>query len=73
MNEEEIQRSIELLRERRRHLGEIREYRPQRGGKKSATSSMPDRDVADIFSNMIQPAEEAGTEIPTPSEEGGGS
>lgn len=57
MNEEEIKNSIELLRARRQHIGELRDYKPQRGKGKS-TPKEPDKDVADTFSDLIQAAEE---------------
>lgn len=56
MNEEEIKNSIELLRARRQSLGELRDYKPQRG-KKSAPKE-PDKDVGETFSDLIQVADE---------------
>lgn len=52
MNEEEIKNSIELLRARRQSVGELRDYKPQRGGKK--TPAKPDVDVGETFAGLIQ-------------------
>lgn len=52
MNEEEIKNSLELLRARRQHLGELRDYKPQRGKAKAAKE--PDKDIGDTFSDLIK-------------------
>jgi hypothetical protein len=60
MNEEQIKQSLELLRARRQSLGELRDYKPQRSGKKASAPKEPEKDVEDTFSDLIQaaPAEE---------------
>jgi len=56
VNEEQVKQSIELLRARRQSMGELRDYKPQKGGKKS-TPKAPDVDVEETFGNLIQPAD----------------
>ena len=58
MTDEELSNSIQLLRDRRKHLGDLRDYKPQRSGKKTPKASEPERDVADVFSDLIKPAED---------------
>lgn len=53
MNEEEIKSSLELLRARRRSLGELRDYKPQRSSKKAAASKEPTKDVGETFADLI--------------------
>lgn len=53
MNEEEIKQSLELLRARRQSLGDLRDYKPQRSGKKAAASKEPDKDVGETFADLI--------------------
>lgn len=55
MDEEQIKNSLELLRARRQSLGELRDYKPQRSGKKSPSSPKePEKDVEDTFSDLIK-------------------
>jgi hypothetical protein len=60
MNETEIKNSIELLRTRRASIGDLRDYKPQRSGKKASAPKEPERDVEDTFSSLIQQADESG-------------
>jgi hypothetical protein len=55
VDEEQIKQSIELLRARRQSLGDLRDYKPQKG-KKSSTKvpKEPDKDVGDVFADLIQ-------------------
>lgn len=53
MNEEQIKQSIELLRARRQSIGELRDYKPQKSGKKS-TPKAPNTDIGETFANLIQ-------------------
>lgn len=56
MTDEELSNSINLLRDRRKHLGDLRDYKPQRSNKKPPKAKEPERDVADVFSDLIKPA-----------------
>ena len=53
MNEEEIKHSLELLRARRQSLGELRDYKPQRSGKKSPVQVESTKDVGETFADLI--------------------
>jgi hypothetical protein len=50
---EELKESVRVLRERRQHIAELRNYKPQRG--KAARTEQADIPLEDMFAGLIKP------------------
>lgn len=61
MDREQVMASIEVLRQRRTSLAEIRDYKPQRGGKKSTKDTITpvsDKPAEETFAGLfVEPQE----------------